>query len=129
MCALRGESASSRTKGGPARRRDCAKIRERDHRDITRADSPLMRAPDAILVDTTALSLDEVERVIWKSSTSSGRMSAEACVEDITQAVLRSARTPACRVETLSRRQSAGPAGWSPSHPLRITVDLNASLH
>ena len=39
-------------------------IRERDQRDSTRADSPLMRAPDAILVDTTALSLDEVERVI-----------------------------------------------------------------
>jgi cytidylate kinase len=39
-------------------------IRERDQRDSTRADSPLVRAPDAVLVDTTALSLDDVERVI-----------------------------------------------------------------
>jgi len=39
-------------------------IRERDRRDSTRADSPLTRAPDAVLLDTTALSLDEVERVI-----------------------------------------------------------------
>ena len=39
-------------------------IRERDRRDSTRADSPLVRAPDAVYVDTTALGLDEVERVI-----------------------------------------------------------------
>jgi cytidylate kinase len=39
-------------------------IRERDRRDSTRADSPLVRASDAVLLDTTALSLDEVERVI-----------------------------------------------------------------
>jgi CMP/dCMP kinase len=39
-------------------------IHERDKRDSTRADSPLVRAADAVLVDTTALSLDEVERVI-----------------------------------------------------------------
>jgi cytidylate kinase len=39
-------------------------IRERDRRDSTRADSPLLRAPDAVYVDTTALAADEVERVI-----------------------------------------------------------------
>jgi cytidylate kinase len=39
-------------------------IRERDRRDSTRADSPLLRAPDAVYVDTTALGPDEVERVI-----------------------------------------------------------------
>ena len=39
-------------------------IRERDRRDSTRADSPLVRAPDAVYVDTTALGPDEVERVI-----------------------------------------------------------------
>jgi cytidylate kinase len=39
-------------------------IRERDQRDSTRADSPLVAATDAIRVDTTGLSLDQVERVI-----------------------------------------------------------------
>jgi cytidylate kinase len=39
-------------------------IRERDRRDSTRADSPLLRAPEAVYVDTTALGPDEVERVI-----------------------------------------------------------------
>jgi cytidylate kinase len=35
-------------------------IRERDHADSTRADSPLTRVPDAIHVDTTTMVLDEV---------------------------------------------------------------------
>jgi cytidylate kinase len=39
-------------------------IRERDRRDSTRADSPLVRAPDAVYVDTTAMGPEEVERVI-----------------------------------------------------------------
>ncbi len=39
-------------------------IRERDHRDSTRADSPLVPAPDAIRMDTSALSLDQVEQAI-----------------------------------------------------------------
>jgi cytidylate kinase len=39
-------------------------IRERDQRDTTRADSPLTQAPDAVLLDTTALSLDQVEQAI-----------------------------------------------------------------
>lgn len=39
-------------------------IRERDQRDSTRVDSPLMRAPDAVYVDTTAMGLEEVERAI-----------------------------------------------------------------
>jgi cytidylate kinase len=37
-------------------------IRERDHADSTRAESPLTRAPDAIHLDTTELGLDEVVR-------------------------------------------------------------------
>ena len=41
-----------------------AELRERDHRDRTRANSPLKPAPDAIVLDSTALSEDEVlERV------------------------------------------------------------------
>ena len=34
----------------------------RDERDATRTDSPLVRAPDAVELDTTGLSLDEVVR-------------------------------------------------------------------
>jgi cytidylate kinase len=37
-------------------------IRERDHADSTRAESPLTRAADAIHLDTTELGLDEVVR-------------------------------------------------------------------
>ncbi len=39
-------------------------IQERDHRDSTRADSPLVCAADAVRIDTTALSLDQVESAI-----------------------------------------------------------------
>ncbi len=35
-------------------------VRQRDWNDSNRADSPLTRAPDAVLLDTTGLSLDEV---------------------------------------------------------------------
>ena len=39
-------------------------IRERDRRDRTRAQSPLKPAPDAVIIDSTSLSLDQVvERV------------------------------------------------------------------
>jgi cytidylate kinase len=39
-----------------------SEIRERDHADSTRAESPLTRAPDAIPLDTTELGLEEVVR-------------------------------------------------------------------
>ena len=40
-------------------------LRERDHSDTTRTASPLTRAPDAILIDTTGLTVEEViERVM-----------------------------------------------------------------
>lgn len=35
-------------------------IKERDYKDSTRAIAPLIQAPDAILVDTTVMSIDEV---------------------------------------------------------------------
>jgi cytidylate kinase len=41
-----------------------AEIRERDRRDSTRAEAPLTRAPDAVYVDSTGLSIDEVENTI-----------------------------------------------------------------
>jgi cytidylate kinase len=41
-----------------------ADLRERDHRDRTRATSPLIAASDAVVIDSTQLSIDEVlERV------------------------------------------------------------------
>ena len=43
-----------------------AQIRERDQRDRTRAEAPLTQAPDAHYVDSSGLSLDEVEEQILK---------------------------------------------------------------
>jgi cytidylate kinase len=47
-----------------------AELRERDHRDRTRAVSPLVPAPDAVIVDSTGLTADDVlariEEVIKK---------------------------------------------------------------
>ena len=37
-----------------------AELRERDRRDRTRANSPLEAAPDAVVLDSTSLSEDEV---------------------------------------------------------------------
>jgi cytidylate kinase len=39
-------------------------MRERDRRDSTRADSPLVCPPDAVVVDSTHLSPQEVEEAI-----------------------------------------------------------------
>jgi cytidylate kinase len=41
-------------------------IRERDERDRTRAEAPLTQAPDAVYVDSTGLSIEEVEEAILK---------------------------------------------------------------
>jgi cytidylate kinase len=41
-------------------------MQERDRRDSTRADSPLSQAPDAVYLDSTALSIEEVEDEILK---------------------------------------------------------------
>ena len=51
-------------------------LQDRDRRDRTRAASPLIQAPDAIYVDTTGLSIDEVEAALLKiirDRTSNGR--------------------------------------------------------
>jgi cytidylate kinase len=37
-----------------------AELRERDRRDRTRATSPLVAAPDAVVIDSTSLAEDEV---------------------------------------------------------------------
>ena len=41
-------------------------LAERDHRDRTRAEAPLVQAPDAIYVDTGGLSIDEVEQQVLR---------------------------------------------------------------
>ena len=41
-------------------------LRQRDERDRRRPESPLVQAPDAELVDTTALSLDQVEEAVLR---------------------------------------------------------------
>jgi len=41
-------------------------MRERDRRDSTRADAPLTQAPDAIYLDSTPFSIEEVEEAILK---------------------------------------------------------------
>jgi cytidylate kinase len=48
-----------RVKGAPAEAM-AGELRERDHRDRTRANSPLMAAEDAVVLDSTNLSEDEV---------------------------------------------------------------------
>lgn len=56
---------------------DVAKqIHDRDQRDRTRPQSPLVQAPDAVYVDTTGLSIDEVEAALLKiirDKTSNGK--------------------------------------------------------
>jgi cytidylate kinase len=41
-------------------------MRERDRRDSTRSDAPLAQAPDAVYVDSTELSIEQVEEAILK---------------------------------------------------------------
>jgi len=65
----------------PPRERVITELRERDERDRTRAESPLLQAPDALLVDTTRLSIEEVEEAILKiirEKTANGKESARS---------------------------------------------------
>ena len=56
-----------RRKGVPVDESAAAReMAERDQRDSTRADAPLMQAPDAAYVDTTGLSIDEVVEEVLK---------------------------------------------------------------
>ena len=43
-----------------------AQMEERDQRDSTRADAPLTQAPDAVYLDSTPLSIEEVEEAILR---------------------------------------------------------------
>jgi cytidylate kinase len=44
--------------------RTLEEIRDRDRRDRTRATSPLVQAPDAVVVDSTAMEPEEVARLV-----------------------------------------------------------------
>lgn len=50
----------------------CANIRERDHQDRNRAIAPLKPAPDAIIIDTSQMSLDQVLQAILDGINSQG---------------------------------------------------------
>jgi cytidylate kinase len=43
-----------------------AQMKERDERDSTRGDSPLTQAPDAVYLDTTGLTIDQVVEAILR---------------------------------------------------------------
>lgn len=51
---------------GPSAQEMAAELRERDRRDRTRAASPLVPAPDAIVLDSTSMSEDEVLQRVEK---------------------------------------------------------------
>src|SRR5262249_25874957 len=59
------DAAHSAGRGGAAIREVATALEERDRSDRTRAASPLAMAPDAILIDTTGVPVDEViERIL-----------------------------------------------------------------
>jgi len=47
-------------------RQVAAELRERDERDRSRAEAPLMQAPDAVYLDTTRLGIEQVEQAVLK---------------------------------------------------------------
>jgi cytidylate kinase len=64
---VRRRAEELRARGAEVSERDLAALmKERDQRDSTRADAPLSQAPDAIYLDSTPLTLDEVEEAILK---------------------------------------------------------------
>lgn len=60
----RGERRYTQTGKSTSQETILKEIRERDERDRTRAQSPLKPAPDAVVIDSTHLSLEEVIRQV-----------------------------------------------------------------
>ena len=54
------------TQSGGAAAEIAGEIAERDRRDTTRPDSPLVQAPDAMYLDTTSLTVEEVEEAVLR---------------------------------------------------------------
>jgi len=64
---VRRRLAEERAKGGALSEDQVAsQMKERDERDSTRRDAPLSQAPDAIYIDSTPLSIAEVEEAILR---------------------------------------------------------------
>ena len=64
---VRRRFQEERAKGGSVAESALAEqMKERDRRDTARADSPLAQAPDAVYLDTTSLSIEDVEEAILK---------------------------------------------------------------
>jgi cytidylate kinase len=64
---VRRRYQEERAKGGSVAESALAEqMKERDRRDSARADSPLAQAPDAVYLDTTPLSIEDVEEAILK---------------------------------------------------------------
>lgn len=71
-----GESSNSNAVAG--------ELQARDHRDRTRAEAPLVQAPDADLIDTTGLSLEQVEDIVLRlvrARVSNGKAAANTATE------------------------------------------------
>lgn len=66
--ALPGERAKRRARElhGADLESVAKEMKKRDQRDRTRLEAPLVQAPDAQLVDTTGLSLEQVEEIVLK---------------------------------------------------------------
>ncbi len=54
------------SQAGGIRHQIAGEIADRDRRDTTRSDSPLAQAPDAVYLNSTQLSLDEVEEAVLR---------------------------------------------------------------
>jgi len=64
---VRRRALELRQKGEPvAEGALAAQMSERDRRDSTRSDAPLAQAPDAIYLDSTGLTIEQVEEAILK---------------------------------------------------------------
>jgi cytidylate kinase len=64
---VRRRFEDNRAKGDNTSQADlAAQMTERDRRDSTRSDAPLSQAPDAVYLDSTPLTLDQVEEAILR---------------------------------------------------------------
>ncbi|MFN3325532.1 MAG: (d)CMP kinase [Bryobacteraceae bacterium] len=64
--AVRAERRHKEMPNGNGIAEVAAQIAERDLRDRTRTEAPLVQAPDAVYIDTSRMTLDEVEELILK---------------------------------------------------------------
>ncbi len=62
----RVKELEQKTPPAPPKERVLAELEERDQRDRGRAESPLVQAPDAVLLDSSGLTIEEVEEAILK---------------------------------------------------------------